>query len=241
MWEVLLNEHTLIVCPTYNERDNIAPLVRRILSCAPKVVVLFVDDRGTDDTAAQIIAQQQHCDNIHLLARTHPQGLAAAYLAGLRWGLQREFAHFVTMDADLSHDPIYLRPLLELLRSCDVAVGSRYVAGGDVKNWNASRRLLSAFGAFYTRTLLKLEVCDPNAGYVAFRRQALEKLDLSRVGSRGYIFQAELKYRAALAGCSIRETPIVFQDRQRGKSKMTLDIALEAAIYTLRLRRYGNR
>ena len=232
---------TLIVCPTYNERDNIAPLVECIMSCAPQAALLFVDDRGNDGTAAEIVRQQQHYKNISLLAQERRGGLAKAYLAGFAWGLARDFDYFVTMDADLSHNPVYLQPLLKLLDDCDVAIGSRYIAGGGVSDWSLLRQWLSRGGSFYARTLLKLTGHDPTSGFVAYRRRALEELGLSEVKSRGYVLQVELKYRAALAGCTLRETPIVFVDRKRGKSKMTLAIALEAALYTWRLRRLGRK
>ena len=232
---------TLIICPTYNERANIAPFVTRVMSCAPQVNILFVDDRGNDGTAEEIVRQQTQHQNIFLLAQPQRGGLAKAYLAGLAWGLAHAFDCLVTMDADLSHDPAYLSSLLAQLDACDIAIGSRYVAGGGTKDWHWSRQLLSRFGSFYARSLLHLNIYDPTSGFVAFRRQALARLDLAAVKSRGYVFQVEMKYRAALAGCSLRETPIMFADRQRGKSKMTLAIALEAAIFTWQLRRLGRK
>ena len=232
---------TLIVCPTYNEHDNIAPFVTRIMAHAPQAALLFVDDRGNDGTAAEIIRQQQQHKNIFLLPQRQRRGLAKAYLAGFAWGLARNYQRVVTIDADLSHDPAYLPALCKLLDDCDVAIGSRYVAGGGTRDWSWPRRLLSRFGSLYARTLLNLSVHDPTSGYVAFRRQALAKLGLNEVQSRGYIFQVELKYRAALAGCTLQETAIVFADRTQGKSKMTLAIGLEAALHTWRLRRLGRQ
>ena len=232
---------TLIVCPTYNEHDNIAPFVEQVMSAAPQATLLFVDDRGTDGTAEAIVHQQQQHDNIFLLAQQQRGGLAKAYLAGFAWGLARDFDFFVTIDADLSHNPAYLPDLLTLLDNSDVAIGSRYIAGGGTRDWSLLRRMLSRFGSFYACTLLNLTVHDATSGYVALRRQALEKLALTEVKSHGYIFQVELKYRAALAGCTLRETPIVFTDRKQGISKMTPAIALEAALYTWQLRRLGRR
>ncbi len=231
----------LIVCPTYNERDNIAPLVTRTMSCVPPAALLFVDDRGDDGTEAEVVHQQRRHSNIFLLAQKRRGGLAKAYLAGFAWGLARDYDCFVTMDADLSHDPVYLLPLLQLLAGCDVAIGSRYVAGGGTGDWGWSRQLLSRGGARYARMLLGLRVYDPTSGLVAFRRAALEKLALHEVQARGYVFQIELKYRALLAGCVLQEMPIVFTDRKRGESKMSLAIVLEAALSMWRLRRLGRK
>lgn len=211
------------------------------MSCVPQVALLFVDDSGDDGTAEQIVQQQQQHNNVFLLAQEQRGGLAKAYLAGFAWGLARNYDCFVTMDADLSHDPAYLPALLKLLTECDMAIGSRYVAGGGTSDWSLLRRLISRFGSFYARTLLNLAVHDPTAGYAAFRRRVLEGLSLAEIKSRGYMFQVEFKYRAALAGCTLREIPIMFVDRKRGKSKMTLAIGLEAALYTWQLRRLGRR
>ncbi len=232
---------TLIVCPTYNERDNIAPLVARVVSCAAPAALLFVDDGGDDGTAEEIVRQQQRHDSIFLLAQQQRSGLAQAYLAGFAWGLARTYDCFVTMDADLSHDPAYLPTLLKLLDRAEVAIGSRYVAGGGARGWSLRRRLLSRFGSLYARTLLRLEVHDLTSGFMALRRRALEELGLAEIESRGYVFQIELKYRAVLTGCTLQETPIMFVDRQQGKSKLTLAIVLEAALHTWQLRRLGRR
>lgn len=231
---------TLIVCPTYNERDNIAPLVKAVMARAPQATLLFVDDRGADDTAAEIMRQQQQHKNIALLAQPQCEGLARAYLAGFSWGLARAYACFVTMDADLSHDPAYLSPMLKQLDSCDVVIGSRYLAAGKCDQ-SMRRQLLSRGGCLYARLLLDLEVRDLTSGFVAFHRRVLEQLGLAEVKSRGYVFQVELKYRASRAGFTLREIPIVFADRKRGKSKMTLAIVLEAALRVWQLRRLARR
>jgi len=211
------------------------------MSCAPPATLLFVDDRGDDDTAAEIVRQQQQYRNIALLAQSQRKGLAQAYLAGFSWGLARAYARFVTMDADLSHDPAYLSPMLELLDRGDVAIGSRYLAGGNARAQSLLRRLLSRGGCLYARTLLDLEVHDLTSGFVAFRRRALEELGLAEIKSRGYIFQVELKWRAARRGFTLQEVPIVFADRQRGKSKLSLAIILEAALRVWQLRRLDRR
>ena len=153
------DNETLIVCPTYNERENIAPLIARILACQPHINILFVDDKGDDDTATEII--RQNGENVHLLIRSKKQGLGSAYLAGFAWGLERGFAAIVTMDADLSHDPVYLQDFLRLLPACDVVIGSRYIAGGATHNWKMIRRLLSVWSSIYARTVLRIPVHDP--------------------------------------------------------------------------------
>ena len=227
-----------LFCPTYNEKENIAPLIARIIACQPRINILFVDDMGDDGTVAEIMRQAGK--NVHLLTRPEKQGLGSAYLAGFAWGLARGFSAIITMDADLSHDPIYLQDFLRLLPTCDVVVGSRYVVGGATRDWKLTRRLLSAWSSIYARTVLRIPVRDPTSGYVGFSRQAIERLDISGIKGKGFVFQVEIKYRAVLAGCKIAETPIMFTDRLRGQSKISLGVGLEAAIYVWQLRRKKN-
>lgn len=218
----------LIVVPTYNEEGNIANLLGQVLSRLPWVHVLFVDDNSRDRTRALIREQQQYGRAIFMLERPGKLGLGSAYVDGFRWGLERGYEQLVQMDADLSHNPDYLEGMLAKGRDYDLVIGSRYISGGGVVDWALSRRLLSRFGSLYARTILGLTMRDLTGGFNCWRAAALRKIGLGHVRSEGYSFQIELKYRAARAGCSICEHPIVFKDREVGVSKMTVKICVEA-------------
>ncbi len=230
----------LVVIPTYNERENIPRLVPRILEQDNRLDVLVVDDNspdGTGEVAQQLAEQSQR---VHVLGRPGKEGLGAAYVAGLQWGLDREvYGVFIEMDADLSHPPEQLPTFLEAIASgADVVVGSRYVGGRvTVVNWPITRLLISLFGSWYARTVTGLPVRDATGGFNAFRRSVLAGLGLDRIQSNGYSFQIELKYRAWKRGGSIREVPIVFTERDSGESKMSKRIVREAVwkVWKLRL------
>jgi len=232
-----LASQTLVIVPTYNEADNIAPLVAAIVQATPAVDILFVDDHSQDGTQDQItLMQHQYGPKVHLLARAGKLGLGTAYVAGFQWALTRRYHVIVQMDADLSHDPADLPRLLTLLASTDVVVGSRYVDGGGTQNWSIVRRCISKAGALYARWLLGLPIQDPTGGYNVWHRRVLEAIDCKAVQSEGYAFQIECKYRAYRAGFHFVEVPIVFIERRVGASKMSTRIVLEAVLRTWRLR-----
>ena len=227
----------LVVMPTYNECDNIDPMIKAVLAY-PWLHMLVVDDASPDGTAKRVrdLASGLFSGRLFLLERSGKQGLGTAYLAGFRWALERDYEAVFEMDADFSHNPVDLPRLKEALDTADLAIGSRYVNGGGVENWGAGRRFLSMGGSLYARTILALPVRDVTGGFKAFRRTALEALTLSSVRSNGYSFQVEMNYRAYQKGLRIAEVPIVFADRRVGASKMNRRIVLEAVTMVWQLR-----
>jgi dolichol-phosphate mannosyltransferase len=221
-------QRVLVIVPTYNERDNIETIIDRVLQSVPAANVLVADD-GSPDGTGKIADELAIRDNrVHVLHRTEKAGLGAAYIAGFQWGLERGYDVLVEMDADGSHAPEQLPRLLAALREADLALGSRWVAGGTVVNWPMSRELLSRSANIYTRVALGIPVRDATGGYRAYRRQVLESIDLADVSSQGYCFQVDLAWRAVLAGFRVVEVPITFADRERGESKMSGTIVREA-------------
>ncbi len=235
-------ERFLIVLPTYEERDNLPRVVEQIeavLQALPFAGdVLVVDDSspdGTGDLADELAAGRPW---MHVLHRPRKEGLGPAYVAGFGWALERDYSHILEMDCDLSHPPAALPAMLEASRHADLVLGSRYVAGGGVEGWPASRRVISRGGCLYARTVLGVGLHDLTGGFKCFRRWVLESLDLSDVHAGGYAFQIELTYRAMRIGARVVEVPIVFTDRSFGRSKMSRDIVVEAVwkVPWLRLR-----
>jgi dolichol-phosphate mannosyltransferase len=216
-----------VIClPTYNERENLP----RVLDALEPfgVEVLVIDDNSPDGTGdlADRLADR---DWVSVLHRERKEGLGPAYLAGFRRALSGDAEYVLEMDADLSHDPEAVPRLIEAcVNGADVALGSRYVEGGGTENWGRGRRLVSAGGSLYARTLLGVDIRDLTGGFKCFRRAVLEQIDLEAVTSKGYAFQIELTYRALRAGFRVVEVPIVFVDRTHGKSKMSRTIFLEA-------------
>lgn len=229
---------SIVIIPTYNERENLAQLIPAILAVDPHLDILIVDDNSPDGTGelATILARQSH--RINVLHRTGKLGLASAYIAGFRYALARGYDYVIEMDADLSHNPADLPRLLATVRSgqADVALGSRWTPGGDIRNWPLLRQILSRGGSWYARTILGLPIRDLTSGFKCFYRRVLETLDLTAVQTFGYGFQIELTYRALQAGFRVKEVPIVFTERRRGQSKMSSQIILEAALTVWRLR-----
>ncbi|MBB5802550.1 dolichol-phosphate mannosyltransferase [Saccharothrix ecbatanensis] len=218
----------LVVIPTYNERDNIGKIVRRLHTALPDVHALVVDDGspdGTGDLADEMAAAD---DRVHVMHRTEKAGLGAAYVAGFRWALDRGYAVVVEMDADGSHAPEDLPRLLDALRDADLVLGSRYVPGGSTVNWPKYRELISRGGNVYSQIALGAKVKDITGGFRAFRAEVLESLKLDTVASQGYCFQIDLAWRTIELGHRVVEVPITFTEREVGESKMSGNIVREA-------------
>jgi dolichol-phosphate mannosyltransferase len=220
---------TLVVMPTYNEAENISDIVGRLRLAQPGVDVLVVDD-GSPDGTGDVVRELGASDpQVRVLQRGGKQGLGAAYRAGFAWGLDQGYDVLVEMDADGSHQPEQLGRLLDASADgADLVIGSRWVAGGEVLNWPLSRKLISRGGTFYARFMLGLPVVDVTAGYRAFRRATLERIDLATVASQGYCFQIDMTRRVHGLGLRIAEVPVTFVERQRGASKMSGAIVREA-------------
>ncbi|TVL93254.1 polyprenol monophosphomannose synthase [Streptomyces sp. SAJ15] len=218
----------LVIIPTYNEAENIKPIVERVRTAVPEADILVADDNSPDGTgkiADELAAEDKQ---VHVLHRKGKEGLGAAYLAGFRWGIEHDYGVLVEMDADGSHQPEELPRLLIALRNADLVLGSRWVPGGRVVNWPKHREFLSRGGSTYSRLLLDVPVRDVTGGFRAFRRETLEGLGMDAVASQGYCFQVDLAWRAIKAGFTVVEVPITFVERERGDSKMSRDIVAEA-------------
>lgn len=227
---------SLLIIPTYNERENIGELIPRVLA-NPRFRVLVVDDNSPDGTGEVVAQFARHEPRVGLLARPVKQGLGRAYIAGFRRALAEGAEFICEMDADFSHDPQYLQPLLAAAEArYDLVLGSRYVRGGGTVNWGLARQLISRGGNIYARTILGLPVMDATGGFRCYRRRVLETIDLDAIHSNGYSFQIELVYRTMRAGFSVGEVPIIFPDRRVGQSKMSRRIVLEALLTVWRLR-----
>jgi dolichol-phosphate mannosyltransferase len=220
--------NSVVVIPTYCEAANITLVLDGVLAASPDSDVLVVDDNSPDGTAARVRSHLQFRHRVHLLERPGKAGLGAAYRAGFAWALEAGYDAVVQMDADLSHPPERLPALLGALDSADLAIGSRYVRGGAVRDWPLSRRLISWAGNVYVRLVLGLSVHDATAGFKAFRRETLVRIGVLDSVSNGYCFQIENTWRACRAGLTVSEVPITFSDRGLGESKMSSAIVREA-------------
>lgn len=228
---------SLVVIPTYNEIENIGQLVPIVLSKYPEVHILVVDDNSPDGTGQTVSKMMQQESRLHLLSRPGKQGLGRAYLAGFKWGIDNGFDTMIEMDADFSHRPEDLAGILDKIKTHDFVVGSRYIDGGSTVNWGILRKIISLGGSLYSRIILGYPLRDWTGGFNAYKKQVLEKIGLTTVKSEGYSFQIELKYKALRNGFKGIETPIIFEDRRVGKSKMSMKIVLEA-FYRVWLIRY---
>jgi dolichol-phosphate mannosyltransferase len=219
-----------VVClPTYNERENLEPMLRALGEVlSPDDCVLVIDDNSPDGTGELADRLAAELDGVEVLHRARKEGLGPAYLAGFRRALELGAELVVEIDCDFSHDPADVPRLLAAAADADLVLGSRYVPGGSVADWGAVRRAISAGGSIYARLLLGVPVRDLTGGFKCFRRRVLETIDLDAIHSRGYAFQIELTYRALRRGFRVREVPIRFVDREVGGSKMSRSIVLEA-------------
>lgn len=227
---------SLVILPTYNEKENINAIIPAVRAAGVDAHILVVDDNSPDGTGTAVRELMRSDPGVHLLMREKKAGLGKAYLAGFRWGLDKGYEVLVQMDADFSHRPEDLKKLLSLSEQADALVGSRYVAGGGVRNWSLFRRLISQGGSLYSRYILGFPLRDWTGGFNLWHRRVLEAIQLDKVSSEGYCFQIELKYRASLGGFKVREVPILFENRIKGVSKMSSRIFIEALyrVWTLR-------
>jgi dolichol-phosphate mannosyltransferase len=230
-------EPVLVVIPTYNERDNLEPIVKRLHAVLPTVHVLVVDD-GSPDGTGELADKLAADERVHVLHRKEKTGLGTAYVAGFSWGIERDFAVLVEMDADGSHAPEDLPRMLAALSDADLVLGSRYVPGGRVINWPKRREFFSRGANLYTKIALGARINDITAGFRAYRRAVLEKIKLGNIASQGYCFQIDLAWRTVEAGFTVVEVPITFTEREIGVSKMSSDVVREALI---RVTKWGLR
>lgn len=220
---------TLVIFPTYNEKQNILAIIEAVFGQNIEGLdILVVDDNSPDGTGDLVAAQAGREPRLHLLRRDKKMGLGTAYVAGFRYALVRDYERIIEMDADFSHDPKDLSRLLEASAASDIVIGSRYITGVNVVNWPLKRLLLSMFASYYTRSITGLPLRDCTAGFKCFRREVLETIELDRIQSDGYSFQIEMNFRAWVKGFRILEIPIIFVDRAAGTSKMSKRILREA-------------
>jgi len=233
----------LVVIPTYNEKENIEKIIRKVFSLPGAFHLLIVDDGSPDGTAAIIRSlQKAYPEQLHLIERSGKLGLGTAYIAGFKWALQRDYQYIFEMDADFSHNPEDLTRLHEAcLAGADISIGSRYTKGGKVVNWPWDRIFISKGGAFYTKLITWMPVSDPTAGFICYTRKVLRAIPLDEVHFIGYAFQVEMKYRAWKLGFKIKEVPITFIDRIEGASKMSKGIVKEAMYGVWKMRKFPNK
>lgn len=232
----------LVIIPTYNEKENIERLIRIIFSKPLYYHILIVDDNSPDGTADIVKAlQSEYSDRLFLLEREEKQGLGTAYIAGFKWMLSKNYKYVFEMDADFSHNPDDLERLYDACTNggADVAVGSRYSSGVNVVNWPMGRVLMSYFASLYVRFITGMKICDTTAGFVCYKRQVLETIDLDKIRFKGYAFQVEMKYTAYVLGFHVKEVSIIFINRVLGESKMNTGIFAEGVwgVLVMRSRR----
>lgn len=226
----------LVVVPTYNERENLPLIVERLLALNAGLELLVVDDNSPDGTGDVADALAQAHPEVQVMHRANREGLGRAYVAAFGWALEKGYAAIVQMDADLSHDPKYLPGMLAQLEESDLVLGSRYVPGGGVEDWGLVRRWISRCGSWVARAMLDLPYRDLTGGFKAWRRETLERIEMSGVRSNGYCFQIEMTFQAHRNGARIAEVPIIFPNRRLGKSKMRGRIVWEAIVRLWQLR-----
>lgn len=233
---------TLIIIPTYDERENVQPIAAAIFKAAPESDILFVDDNSPDGTGRILDEMCKADPRVHVLHKPGKQGLGRAYISGFKWAIERSYEFIFEMDADFSHDPAEIPNFIKAAQRADLVIGSRYVNGIRVMNWPMSRLMLSKGAAMYVRLVTGLPVSDPTGGYKCYRREVLTTIPLDEIVSSGYSFQVEMTYNTWVRGFRVEEIPIVFEDRHSGYSKMNSDITREALQIVIKLAfRYGFR
>ena len=230
----------LVIIPTYNEKENIEAIINAVFSLPVEFHVLVIDDGSPDGTAAivkRMIGEQKE-ERLFIVERQGKLGLGTAYIAGFKWAIEHKYDYIFEMDADFSHNPNDLVKLYEALSEggADVAIGSRYVTGVNVVNWPMGRVLMSYFASKYVRTVLGIDVHDTTAGFVGYRREVLETIELDKIRFKGYAFQIEMKFTAIQCGFTVKEVPIIFVNRVLGTSKMSGGIFSEALLGVIRLK-----
>ena len=228
----------LVIIPTYNEKENIQKMIEKVFSLQSEFELLIIDD-GSPDGTAQIIKtlQEKYAGKLHLVQRQGKQGLGTAYIVGFKWAIEKKYDYIFEMDCDFSHNPDDLPRLLHACENgADVAVGSRYVKGGNVKNWPLGRVMMSYFASVYVRAILWINIRDTTAGFKCYKRHVLESINLDKIKFMGYAFQIEMKYAALKKGFKIVEVPITFVDRIEGVSKMSSKIFKEAFLGVVQMR-----
>jgi dolichol-phosphate mannosyltransferase len=226
---------TLVVVPTYNERENLPPLIQRLLALPVTVEVLVVDDNSPDGTGKLADELAAKHPVVHVLHRSEKNGLGRAYLAGFKWALEQGFEFVFELDGDMSHNPDDIPLFLQAAREADLVLGSRYINGIRIINWPLSRLMLSKGAATFVQIVTGMPFTDPTGGYKCFRRRALEWIDLNAITSNGYSFQIEMTHKLWRRGMKIVEVPIIFTDRFQGRSKMSKGIMFEAFFMVWRL------
>ncbi len=227
---------SIILIPTLNEKENLKDLIPSIFGLMPNISVLIVDDNSSDGTQDFVGYMKVNFKNLFLLERKNNLGYGRSSIDGFKWIFEKPYSYIVTMDADFSHDFNEVPALLEKLKNFDVVVGSRYVKGGGVKNWNFFRRILSKFANLYVKVILNLPMADVTTGFNAYYSDSLKKISLNEINSNGYAFLVELKYRLVKAGCRFVEHPILFSERREGQSKMSGRIIWESVKLPWRLK-----
>ena len=230
---------SIVIIPTYNEKENIEKIIEVVFSLPKDFHVLVIDDGSPDGTGAIVKnLQQKYASSLFLLERQGKQGLGTAYIAGFKWSLERSYEYIFEMDADFSHDP---KDLLELYKACheegvDMAVGSRYVTGVNVVNWPMGRVIMSYYASKYVKFITRMKINDATAGFICYKRKVLQTIDLDKIRFKGYAFQIEMKYTATVLGFKLQEVSIIFVNRVLGESKMNPGIFGEAFFGVIQLR-----
>ena len=228
----------LVIIPTYNEKENIEAIIKAVFDLPHQMHVLVIDDGSPDGTANIVKSlQKENTERLFLIERSGKQGLGTAYITGFKWAIKQQYDYIFEMDADFSHNPQDLLKLHQTLEEgADVVVGSRYITGVNVVNWPMGRVLMSYFASKYVRTVLGISVRDTTAGFVGYRREVLETIELDKIRFKGYAFQIEMKFTAIKCGFTLKEVPIIFVNRVLGTSKMSGGIFSEALLGVVRLK-----
>lgn len=235
-----MQEKVLVIIPTYNERENIELLLKKVFQLnLPQLDVLIIDDNSPDGTAEIVKKIQRRNPHLFLIEREGKLGLGTAYITGFKYALEHDYRYIMEMDADLSHDPSEIPHFLKAIKDADLVIGSRYLKGVNVINWPLSRLFISVMANKYTRIITGLPIHDCTSGFKCFRREVLEAIPLAQVRSNGYSFQIEMNFKAWKRGFRIKEIPIIFYDRTIGSSKMSRKIMFEAALMVWKLKLYS--